>query len=126
MILFESPLRLLGSLADIQDILGPRLITVVREITKIYEEIFCGTVAEALIHFSKKPVKGEFVLVLEKEHSPQIAPSLPKKELIEEKTKELMDRLGMTKNEALKELAIQYRIPKRALYKILLDSTDKE
>ena len=125
-ILFESPLRLLDTLADIQEILGPRLITVVREITKIYEEIFFGTVAEALIHFSKKPVKGEIVLILEKEHLPKITASLPKKELIEEKTKELIERLGMTKNEALKELAIQYRIPKRTLYKILLDSTDKE
>jgi 16S rRNA (cytidine1402-2'-O)-methyltransferase len=125
-ILFESPLRLLDTLADVQEILGPRLITVVREITKIYEEIFFGTVAEALIHFSKKPVKGEIVLILEKKHLPEIPSSLPKKDLIEGKTKELIERLGMTKNEALKELAIQFRIPKRTLYKILLDSTDKE
>ena len=125
-ILFESPLRLLDTLADVQEILGPRLITVVREITKIYEEIFFGTVAEALIHFSKKPVKGEIVLILEKKHLPEIPSSLPMKDLIEEKTKELIERLGMTKNEALKELAIQFRIPKRTLYKILLDSTDKE
>ena len=125
-IVFESPLRLLGTLADIQEILGPRLITVAREITKIYEEIFFGTVAEALIHFSKKSVKGEIVLILEKEHLPETTPNLPDKERIEGKTKELMERLGMTKNEALKELAIQYRIPKRTLYKILLDSTDKE
>jgi 16S rRNA (cytidine1402-2'-O)-methyltransferase len=125
-IVFESPLRLLGTLADIQEILGPRLITVAREITKIYEEIFFGTVAEALIYFSKKPVKGEIVLILEKEHLPKIAPNLPDKERLEEKTKELMERLGMTKNEALKELAIQYRISKRTLYKILLDSTEKE
>jgi len=125
-ILFESPLRLLDTLADVQEILGPRLITVVREITKIYEEIFFGTVAEALIHFSKKPVKGEIVLILEKKHLPEIPSSLPMKDLVEEKTKELIERLGMTKNEALKELAIQFRIPKRTLYKILLDSTDKE
>ena len=125
-IVFESPVRLLATLADIQQILGPRFITVAREITKIYEEIFFGTVTEALIHFSKKPVKGEIVLVLEKEHSPKITPILPKKELIDGKTKELMERLGMTKNEALKELANQYRVPKRSLYKILLDSTDKE
>ena len=125
-ILFESPLRLLDTLADVQEILGPRLITVVREITKIYEEIFFGTVAEALIHFSKKPVKGEIVLILEKKHLPEIPSSLPMKDLVEEKTKELIERLGMTKNEALKELAIQFRIPKRTLYKILLDSTVKE
>ena len=65
-------------------------------------------------------------MILEKKHLPEIPSSLPMKDLVEEKTKELIERLGMTKNEALKELAIQFRIPKRTLYKILLDSTDKE
>jgi 16S rRNA (cytidine1402-2'-O)-methyltransferase len=125
-IVFESPIRLLDTLTDIQEILGPRFVTVAREITKIYEEIFSGTVEEAVAHFSKKSVKGEIVLILEKGHLSKIRASLPDREAIEEKTKELAERLGLTKNEALKELADQYHIPKRTLYKILLDSTDDE
>ena len=125
-IVFESPLRLLDTLTDIQETLGSRFLTIAREITKIYEEIFFGTVEEALIHFSKKPLKGEIVLILEKGHLSKGPESLPNKTLIEEKSKELIERLGMTKNEALKELADQYHIPKRTLYKILLDSTDDE
>jgi 16S rRNA (cytidine1402-2'-O)-methyltransferase len=122
-IVFESPLRLLDTLNDIHEILGPRFLTIAREITKIYEEIFFGTVDEALTHFSRKPVKGEIILIMEKGHLSKATESLPQKEVIEEKTKELTERLGLTKNEALKELANQYRIPKRTLYKILLDST---
>ncbi|MCX6013952.1 MAG: 16S rRNA (cytidine(1402)-2'-O)-methyltransferase [Chloroflexi bacterium] len=60
---FESPYRVLASLGAIRDVLGDRQIAVCRELTKLYEEIFRGTITEALEHF-KKP-KGEFTLVIE-------------------------------------------------------------
>jgi 16S rRNA (cytidine1402-2'-O)-methyltransferase len=60
---FESPHRLLKALNDIRDELGDRRIAVCRELTKIYEEIFRGTVSEAIAYFLKP--RGEFTLVIE-------------------------------------------------------------
>ena len=66
-ILYESPFRLLKTLEQLQEAMGAkRRICVSRELTKIYEENFRGTIAEAITHFSTKTIKGEIVLVIEK------------------------------------------------------------
>ncbi len=65
MVFYESPHRLLKALKDILLIFSNRRIAIMREMTKKFEEHFRGTVAEAIEHFEKKGVKGEFVLVLE-------------------------------------------------------------
>jgi 16S rRNA (cytidine1402-2'-O)-methyltransferase len=123
-IVFESPMRLLDTLADVEEILGERRVTVARELTKIYEEIFGGDSREALAHFSRQMVKGEITLLIEKGATPQgTACNLDPVE-IRRKVRELSDGLGMTKNEVLKKLSKEYRIPKRDLYKLLLDSRE--
>ncbi len=64
---YETPHRLLKSLQDCLEILGNRRIAVVRELTKVYEEIICGSIQEIITHFSSKPPKGEIVLVIDRE-----------------------------------------------------------
>jgi 16S rRNA (cytidine1402-2'-O)-methyltransferase len=44
-----------------------RIISIHREMTKMYEEVFLGTIGESIVYFSNKPPKGEFVFVLAKE-----------------------------------------------------------
>lgn len=61
-IFYESPHRLIQSLKNIKQVKGDIHIVVCRELTKIHEEIFRGTISEALIHFSTP--KGEFVILL--------------------------------------------------------------
>ena len=63
LVAFEAPHRLLSSLADILDTLGDRRIAVCRELTKLHEEVFRGTVSGALSHFDSP--RGEFTLVIE-------------------------------------------------------------
>jgi 16S rRNA (cytidine1402-2'-O)-methyltransferase len=63
-ILYESPHRLLKTLNELLSSLGERKIVVARELTKMYEEIYRGTIPEAINHFSAKPIKGEFVLII--------------------------------------------------------------
>ncbi len=63
-VFYESPHRLKKSLKDILEILGDRKICVAREITKIHEELFRGSVSEALIKYSSE-VLGEITLVVE-------------------------------------------------------------
>jgi len=64
---YESPHRLLKTLAMMQNIFEPETkICVAREISKVFEEHFRGTIKEALTYFSAKEVKGEIVVTVAK------------------------------------------------------------
>jgi 16S rRNA (cytidine1402-2'-O)-methyltransferase len=62
LVLFESPHRLRAALAEIAAAFGERPLAVCRELTKLYEEIYRGTAAAALAHFTEP--RGEFTLVI--------------------------------------------------------------
>ncbi|TKD65198.1 16S rRNA (cytidine(1402)-2'-O)-methyltransferase [Flavobacterium sp. ASW18X] len=64
-IFYESPHKLLKTLAQFAEFFGPdRPVSVSRELTKMYEETVRGTVTEVLEHFNTHAPKGEFVLVV--------------------------------------------------------------
>ncbi len=63
LIFLETPHRLVQSLRDLQAVLGDRRIALAREMTKLHEEIWRGSIGGALEHF-REP-RGEFVLVVE-------------------------------------------------------------
>jgi 16S rRNA (cytidine1402-2'-O)-methyltransferase len=64
-ILYESPHRLLKTLTQLADVLGPdRQASVSREISKMFEETKRGTLMELLAYFSQSTIKGEIVLVV--------------------------------------------------------------
>ena len=66
MIFYESPYRLVKALEQFAEYFGPeRKVSVSRELSKLFEENFRGTVADVLLHFQSKTVKGEIVIVLE-------------------------------------------------------------
>ena len=65
LILLESPHRILDSLEDLLASLGDRRICVAREMTKMFEEYWRGTVRGAVEHFKSQPARGEFTLVVE-------------------------------------------------------------
>ncbi len=64
-IFYESPHRILKTLKDFSNYFSPeKQVSVSREITKIYENTFRGTIEESIVHFEKNKPKGEFVIVL--------------------------------------------------------------
>jgi len=65
LIFFESPHRIIESLQDLHSILGDRQICVAREMTKMFEEYWRGTIGGAVEHFKSQAVRGEFTLVVE-------------------------------------------------------------
>ena len=72
MIFYESPHRLLKTLEQFGEYLGvERKACVSRELTKIYEENQRGTLEELVAHYKDKTVKGEIVIVVEGNTSPQ-------------------------------------------------------
>lgn len=69
MVFYESPHKLVKTLAHFCEFLGvDRPVSVSRELTKLYEETIRGTAQEVLEHYSKKPPKGEIVIVVEGKH----------------------------------------------------------
>ena len=66
-ILYESPFRIIKTLSDLKETIGlNRKIAIVREISKIYEEVFRGTIQEAIQEYNEKTIKGEFVICIDK------------------------------------------------------------
>jgi 16S rRNA (cytidine1402-2'-O)-methyltransferase len=66
-IIYESPYRVVKTLTEFLEYFGEdRQITLSREISKIYEETFRGSVVEAVKYFSNKKIKGEFVICIDK------------------------------------------------------------
>lgn len=65
MIFYESPVRLVKTLDEMSGYFGEeRTCTVSRELTKLYEENFRGTLKQVADHFRAKAVKGEIVIVV--------------------------------------------------------------
>jgi len=64
LVMLETPHRLLETLADCEAVLGERRMAAARELTKLYEEIFRGTIHEAQTHFNNQAPRGEFTLVI--------------------------------------------------------------
>ena len=68
-IIYESPYRVVKTLTEFLEYLGEdRQIALSREISKIYEETFRGSIVEAVEYFSNKKIKGEFVICIDKKH----------------------------------------------------------
>ena len=65
-VFYESPHKIVKTLSQLQDFVGAdRRLSVSRELSKKFEETVKGTVNELILHFTNKPPKGEFVIVLE-------------------------------------------------------------
>lgn len=64
LVLLETPHRLLDALADAELTLGNRQMAAARELTKLHEEIWRGTIGAARAHFERNPPRGEFTLVV--------------------------------------------------------------
>lgn len=64
LVAYEAPHRLLESLRDAREVWGERALSIARELTKLHEEIFRGTLGEAIAHFEAHAPRGEFTLVI--------------------------------------------------------------
>jgi 16S rRNA (cytidine1402-2'-O)-methyltransferase len=114
LIFYESPHRLAESLQDLLDILGDRRIAVCRELTKLHEEVFRGTLSEAAGHFTQP--RGEFTLVVEGNTGPAEELSLA---TIEQLIRQARNS-GKTARAALPEIARTSGRSRKELYNLWL------
>ncbi len=114
LIMLEAPHRLKAALTDILATLGDRKMAAARELTKLHEEVFRGTVSQAMAHFSAP--RGEFTLVITGRGAGK-RPALT--DDIERQLKE-MYAAGATAKEAVAAVAGETGLPRRELYQTWL------
>ncbi len=119
LIIYEAPHRLGAALEDILEVLGDRRIAVCRELTKLHEETFRGTVSQAIEHF--KLPRGEFTLVIEGQSGEKETPAQSD---IESKLHELY-LSGVPARDAVAAMAETTGLSRRELYRtwLKLDKT---
>lgn len=123
MIFYEAPHKLPTTLEDMLAAWGDRRIAVVRELTKIHEEVRRTTLAEAARYYRENTPKGEFVLVIEG------AKEQPEEEMSLEQAVELAWELiqqGHSASEAAKQVAQLSGKKKGELYRLLMEEKDSD
>jgi len=123
MVFYEAPHKLRSSLKDFYEALGNREIAIVREVTKIHEEVILTNLKEAAIKYETQPVKGEIVLIIRgKEAAEEIKISL---EDATEKAQNLILQ-GFGLSEAAKTAAKETGYKKGEIYKALAERAGNE
>ena len=119
-IFYEAPHRLLGTLEDIVDVLGPqRRVVVAREVTKIYEEFLRVTAAEAYEDFKKREeVREEITLLIGRAEEQHGLPAVKQKNA-RTRVRELMKAEEIDEKEAMKRVAKEMGISKSDVYREL-------
>ena len=122
-LLYEAPHHLLRTLEELLEVMGERRVTVCREMTKRFEEKKCTTFSEAIMLYKENEPRGEFVLVIEgKSYEEKLKEQ--QQSWISMSVEEHMDyyeRQGIAHKEAMKMVAKDRGVPKREIYKILLN-----
>ncbi|HEX8247854.1 MAG TPA: 16S rRNA (cytidine(1402)-2'-O)-methyltransferase [Pyrinomonadaceae bacterium] len=123
LLFYETPHRLAKSLADCAEVLGDRKAVVVRELTKLHEETVRGTLAELAKSFSEKTVKGEIVLVVDREENQRPKAEDQKPDSLSLRVKEL--EKDFDHKTALKKAAKEFGLSRSEAYRILISEKNR-
>jgi 16S rRNA (cytidine1402-2'-O)-methyltransferase len=116
LVFYEAPHRLAKSLRDCLEVLGDRQAAVARELTKLHEDISRGTLSELLEKYSDATVRGEIVLVIDRERGNVAVDARPIS---------LLDRVldleneGAAQKQALKQAAREFGLSKSEAYRMV-------
>lgn len=111
-VLFEAPGRVAATLAELVVACGgERLVAVARELTKVHEEVWRGTLAAAAAVFSSRPPRGEVVVVIAGAPEPQA----PSHEAVERAVQARLDS-GATLRDAAAAVAAELGVARRRAY----------
>ncbi|HOV70111.1 MAG TPA: 16S rRNA (cytidine(1402)-2'-O)-methyltransferase, partial [Clostridia bacterium] len=113
-VIYASPHDLVKNLKSLNEALGDRKIAVVRELTKLHEEIIRCSLSEAIMHFKSVPPRGEFVLVIEGLREKKIEPDTAR--ILSEINRAVES--GMSNKDAIKTVSAEYGLKKTDVYKI--------
>jgi len=112
-IFYEAPHRIIEMLESVREICGERKIAVSREISKLYEEIYRGTISDVIEELNSNEIRGEFVVVVEGSTKEVSFDSVS----IEEHVNMYMEE-GLSEKDAMKKVAKDRKTTKSEIYKI--------
>ncbi|MGD2068032.1 MAG: 16S rRNA (cytidine(1402)-2'-O)-methyltransferase [Gemmatimonadota bacterium] len=123
---FESPERLVRLLEELEERLGEaatgRRVAVGRELTKLHEEVFRGTLSEAARYYGETGVRGEVTLVVE------AAPVEPAADAVDEAAARALARVlldeGRSPSRTAREVARRMGVPRNAAYRLVQDERE--
>lgn len=124
LVFYETPHRIGKSLTDCFEILGNRKVSIVREITKMHEETINGNLKALAERFSQETVKGEIVLVIEREDISNLNSQIQENKTISERVTEL-EKSGINYKQALKTAAKEFGLSKPEAYKRLIQEKNQ-
>ena len=123
-VLFEAPHRIQSCLMDLAEQFGDRKVVVIREMTKLHEEVVRGSLAEAAKLLAARPAKGEFTLVVAGGSGPA-ASSGGDPVYIKGAYRSLLAE-GVERREAMKQLSRSTGVPRREIYELVAAGGDDE
>ena len=116
LIFYEAPHRILDALTDIGQVFGNRAVVVARELTKLHEEFLRGTAQAIRAQLAARPsVKGEITILIGKAEGPPESAQDPIEEV------RILERQGLGRMDAVKQVAKARGIPKRELYRRVIE-----
>lgn len=122
-IIYEAPHRLLNTLKFLKENLNNRRISIIREISKLHEQVHRFTLEEAIDYYKCNSTRGEYVIVIEGKSKEE----LEKEELDQWKELSISEHIlfymkdGVSKKEAIKRTAKDRKISKSEVYKYSID-----
>lgn len=122
MILYESPHRLRQTLTDLMKILGGhRSVVVARELTKLHEEFWRGSLGEAVEYYQQREARGELTIVIA-----GLEPTTPilSEDIILQELQQLLQQ-GLSRSQASRQLAQNLSVSRRQIYQLALTLADK-
>ena len=108
LIFYEAPHRILKTLKAMLEVFGDRYISISREISKLHESVFVGTISQALNSFNE--VKGEFVIVV------SAGEEIIDSEMSIIDNVNMYIKSGLSSMDAIKRVAKERKIPKNVVY----------
>ena len=116
-IFYESPYRVADTLENMHEVYGNRQVTLVRELTKLYEEYQRGSISEILDYIDSNPLKGECLLIVagasENDREENLTSDVTPVEAVE-----TLIASGMKPNQAIKTVAKERKINRQELYNL--------
>ena len=120
LIFYLSPYGLSSTLARIQEVLGNRRAFLIREMTKVHETSYCGSLQEISRELENEPIRGEYTLVVDRASTK--GPSTGQMD-VTAYVAGLVASRGVNQKDAIKAAARELGLSKRQVYKLVTGST---
>ncbi len=122
---YEAPHRIKETLSEAREVLGNRQASLAREITKLYEQFIRGTLAEISAELQGSEPRGEMTLVIAGASKEENL-TLQNNSSMNEQLAQLMKDAGLSRNDAMKQLARIRGVSKKEIYSLLLKEKEAE